>query len=134
MCNLTHFEMMKSKIYLHCTLGKPSREKTGNSLDFCQTRGGGYPPTKLLSGFRLFPWKKTEIVPNFAKGGGGTPPLVKKQTISFFSLVKASLILLEDWRYIYTNNKTPAICKLHPRHPNLTQSQRTKMNYKSNYC
>ena len=31
-------------------------------------------PTKLLSGVRLFPWKKTEIVPNFAK----------KKTISVF--------------------------------------------------
>ena len=62
-------------------LGKPSQEKTGNSLVFCQTRG--VPPNQT-------PKRFPEIVPNFAKGGG-TPPLVKNgnsfvfyQSISVF--------------------------------------------------
>jgi hypothetical protein len=35
----------------------------------------GYTPTKLLSGFYLFPWKTPlKLNQNFTKGGGGYPP------------------------------------------------------------
>ena len=73
--------------------GAFTRERNRNSLVFCQT-SGGYPQTKLLRGFLLFPLKKKEIVPNFAKGGA--PPLVKDQTISGFLSRKGSLSHMEN--------------------------------------
>ena len=52
--------------------------------------GWGDPSTKPLSGSRLFPWKKTEIAPNFTRrGGGGGHPIYKPKIYVFF-LVKGS--------------------------------------------
>jgi hypothetical protein len=67
------------------------KKKNGNSLVFYKTGGGGYPPlykTKPPKDFPFFFEEKTE---NWTKLGGGTPPLVKNQTISCFLLLKASL-------------------------------------------
>ena len=70
-------------------------------MAICQTGGGGTP---LPNYFRFFPvllkndlknpinaHGKNRKLPNLAKGGGGTPTLVKRQTISGFFLMKASL-------------------------------------------
>ena len=61
--------------------------------------------TKPLKDFPFFPRKKREIGPNFF-WGGGTPPLVKKQTISRFVFLKASLrTKCEESAYRYLMKK-----------------------------